>query len=150
LLLGALVLATIGVGVYWGALRGTPEPSRDFVRVEERFVEAARAIPESVTEVTHTGALLAWNVGVDEHLVTMQHEIRFLKVVARETEGRAAAIARDSVAEANAAYELAQNFRYEVNAGKNPIHASDARLGLYNAIEALDANVRTWNELQGA
>lgn len=147
LLLGLLVLATIGAGIWWVALRGTPAPSRDFVRVEARFVEAARAIPESVSEVTHVGALLKWNKGVDERLAVMELEIAHLQVVARESEGRARTVARDTVAAANAAVALAQNFRYEINAGKNLTYAADARLGLYNAIDELEANVAIWKKL---
>lgn len=150
ILIGILVVATLGAGAWWGLQRGSgSEPVGNFVGAEQRFAAAARAIPESTNQITNNKALNEWNAAVQVHLGEMDVAFVQMRRIHAASTDSAARIAEAAVATAVQVTDLINDYRDQVNSGALTAAASAAR-AIEQLLTELDKNARAWKKLQGA
>ena len=146
LLVAVLVVATVGAGAWWFLLRGdTPLPG-NFVRYEQQFADAARAVLESADQVTDVKTLRRWNKDVQVHLGEMELAHAQMVQIQGTSTDEAARIAKVAVATAVQVIDLTGDYRDEVNNGALGTADSAAR-AIETLLAKLDSQARAWKKL---
>ncbi|HUV10778.1 MAG TPA: hypothetical protein VMX12_07340 [Acidimicrobiia bacterium] len=146
LLVAVLVVATVGAGAWWVLIRGETPVAGNFVRHEQRFADAARAVPESADQVTDVKALRRWNTAVDTHLAEMDLAYAQMVQIQGRSSEEAARITKVAVATAAQVIDLIGDYRDEVNNGALSTADSAAR-AIETLLTKLDTQARAWKKL---
>jgi hypothetical protein len=141
-----LVLATL-FGGYWFLFRGGGESSDAFLKAEKRVAAAARTVPESAAAVQRFLELETFNAAINEQLIIIRAETAKLRKVARESDGDAAAIARNSVDAATRIATSAVSYRDAIIVSGDLADADAARLDIEASIAELEQQARAWKKL---
>ena len=146
LIAGLLVLATL-FGGYWFLLRAGGESPDAFLKAEERIAAAARTVPESAADVQRFLELEAFNAAIDEQLIVIRAETAKLRKVARESDGDAAVIARNSVDASTRIATSTVSYRDAIIVSGDLADADAARLDIEASTAKLEQQARAWKKL---
>ncbi len=147
LLVVALVIATLGIGAWWTLLRGETPVVGNFVRYEQQFAEAARAVPGSADVVTDVTSLRQWNKTVQASIAQMDLAYaQITRIQSTSTDDAATRISGAALATAAQVTELIGEYRDQVNNGALTTAASAAR-AIENLLTELDKDARAWKKL---
>ena len=146
LLIGILVVATLGAGAWWAFLRGGSTPVGNFVGAEQQFAVAARAVPASADQVTDVKALRRWNAGVQIRLAEMDQAYARMTTIQSASTDEAARIVGTALATAAQVKDLINEYRDQVNNGALTTAASAAG-AVETLLGKLDAQAKAWKKL---
>lgn len=127
--------------------RGESAPAQDFASVERRFVRAAREVPETTKVVQRFLDLEQFDAALDARVLVMQRAIVEFDAIAKEEDGRAAALARDAIASAEAALRAVSEFRAAITTSNDLVDAQKALDALDREIEQMESARREWQQL---
>jgi len=147
LVVGGLVVATLGAGAWYFLGRSTAEPSQDFFSIEQRFAGAAWSVHFTPRVIQQFRQLHAFNEALDAQALVMEQSIAEFDRLAHTEEGEAADIARASVQTGQDALRAVSDFRDAIVTTNDLTDAQDALDRMDRAVDELDANVKQWNQL---
>ena len=132
--------------MWWVALRDTAPDPGNFVKQQQRFAEAARAVPESADQVTDVMALRRWNRDVTAHLDEMELAYAAMTQIQRRSTDEAAVVVTDALVIAGDVIDLTGEYRDEFNNGELGT-AESAADAIDTLLERLAAKARAWKRL---
>jgi hypothetical protein len=146
ILVAAALVLTVAVGGWYFVLRGSGEPSGDFLRAEHSFVDAAREIPVAAANVQRMLDLPAFDKVFDSSIAEMQAQLAVFDRLSRDEEGQARSVAKQSASFAQIAVTSAQQFRTALFRSRVS-DAKSAKDQLEGALAALEENSADWKKL---
>jgi len=142
-----LVVATLVAAAWWFAGRGAGAPDQDFASVEQRFVGAARAIPQATAGVQRFLDLDEFNARVDAQAIVIQTSMAEFSTIADEEDGEASDLARGAVADGERALRAITQFRAAITTSNDLADARQALDDLDAEVDDIETKVRKWKSL---
>jgi hypothetical protein len=145
LTIALLAVATIVAGAWYVLVRGT-DHSGTFVRAHDRYVAAARAVPEAANRVQRRLDFPAFDAAFTSSLTRMQAERDVFGRLAHDEEGDGARIAGRAVKIASRGIDAATAFHDALLRSRIDLVVV-ARKQLDAVISGLNRETRAWDNL---
>jgi hypothetical protein len=143
--LGLVLAVTVGAGAWYFLFRNG-EPSSDFVRAEQRYVEAVQELSAATSDVTFARGDPRYDITYEDSTARMATQLAVFQRLAASEDGEAAELATEAAHSAQLGLSAA-NALHRALFRTNISDANRAREQLEDASRQLREHVKAWKQL---